>query len=131
MAIRRRNFDGKVHKILVFYLISEGGLYAYPYSAAGFGFEPQLFWPNPGRWLRPHRSLEMGKHNGKSRKVGLAVGGALVNKARREGRNGGAAAYLYTTDVGSKGNTMQSVIENNDLQEMMSMVSAMLRGARI
>ncbi len=63
----------------------------------------------------------MGKHNGKARKSGLSVGSALVNKARREGRNGGAAAFLHTTDLEPKKN-MQSVIESNDLDEMMAMV---------
>jgi len=62
----------------------------------------------------------MGKHNGKSRKNGLAVGGALVNKARKDGRTGSPASYLYTTESGPK-NNMQSIIENNDLEEMLSM----------
>lgn len=65
----------------------------------------------------------MGKHNGKARKSGLAVGSALVNRAKKDGRTGSAAAYLHTTDAasGSKPN-MQSVIESNDLDEMMAMV---------
>ena len=63
----------------------------------------------------------MGKHNGKARKNGLSVGGALVNKARRDGRTGSAAAYLYTTEHAPK-NNMQSIIENNDLDEMLNMV---------
>lgn len=62
----------------------------------------------------------MGKHNGKSRKHGLSVGGALVNKARKDGRTGSPASYLYTTETGPK-NNMQSIIENNDLEEMLSM----------
>ena len=64
----------------------------------------------------------MGKHNGKARKLGLSVGNALVNKARRDGRTGSAAAYIHTTDVPKDQGNMQSVIESNDLQEMMSMV---------
>lgn len=62
----------------------------------------------------------MGKHNGKARARGLSVGGALVNRAKREGRNGTAAAYLHTTEPGAKTN-MQSIIENNDLDEMLTM----------
>lgn len=65
----------------------------------------------------------MGKHNGKARKSGLSVGGALVNRARRDGRTGSAAAYIHTTETPNNyGDNMQSVIESNDLQEMMSMV---------
>ncbi|KAI7841023.1 hypothetical protein COHA_005251 [Chlorella ohadii] len=63
----------------------------------------------------------MGKHNGKARKNGLSVGSALVNKARREGRTGGAAAFLHTTDLEGPKKNMQSVIESNDLDEMMAM----------
>jgi hypothetical protein len=65
----------------------------------------------------------MGKHNGKARKNGLSVGGALVNRARRDGRTGSAAAYIHTTEV-VQNNGMQSVIETNDLVEMMNIVSA-------
>ena len=65
----------------------------------------------------------MGKHNGKARKSGLSVGSALVNRARRDGRTGSAAAYLHTTEPAAKTN-MQSVIEANDLDEMMAMVGA-------
>ena len=43
---------------------------------------------------------------------------------RREGRTGSAAAYLHTTDAGSNKPNMQSVIESNDLDEMMAMVGA-------
>lgn len=64
----------------------------------------------------------MGKHNGTARKSGLSVGAALVNRAKRDGRTGSAAAYLYTSDPGSnKQQNMQSVIEANDLDEMMAM----------
>lgn len=68
----------------------------------------------------------MGKHNGKARKSkgSVSVGSALVNRARRDGRTGTAAAYLHTTDAGSNKPNMQSVIESNDLDEMMAMVGA-------
>jgi hypothetical protein len=64
----------------------------------------------------------MGKHNGKARKAGLVVGSALVNRAKKDGRTGSAAAYLHATDTVVETN-MQSVIEANDLDEMMAMVS--------
>lgn len=63
----------------------------------------------------------MGKHNGKARKSGMAVGSSLVRRARREGRTNGATSHLYTTDVDDK--NMQSVIEQNDLEEMMYMAT--------
>jgi large subunit GTPase 1 len=63
----------------------------------------------------------MGKHNGKARRKGLAVGKTLVNAAKKEGKNGGPASLLHTTDTTPAGNNMQSVIESNDLVEMMSM----------
>ena len=66
----------------------------------------------------------MGKHNGKARKMGITVGSALVNRAKREGRAGTASAYLHTTEPVDKGPNMQSVIESNDLDEMMEMVRA-------
>lgn len=80
-------------------------------------FRPSALIPSIG--CTPF-SFIMGKHNGKSRKNGLAVGGALVNKARKDGRTGSPASYLYTTENGPK-NNMQSIIENNDLEEMLSM----------
>lgn len=49
------------------------------------------------------------------------MGQALVNRARKDGRTGSAAAYLHTTETVVKTN-MQSVIETNDLDEMMAMV---------
>ncbi|KAL4856594.1 GTPase LSG1-1 [Chlorella vulgaris] len=64
----------------------------------------------------------MGKHNGKARKAGLVVGSALVNRAKKDGRTGSAAAYLHATDTVVETN-MQSVIEANDLDEMMAMAS--------
>lgn len=63
----------------------------------------------------------MGKHNGKARKSGMPVGNALINRARKEGRTNGAASHMYTTAPGDDTN-MQSVIERNDLEEMMAMV---------
>lgn len=63
----------------------------------------------------------MGKHNGKARKSGLSVGGALVNRAKREGRTNPATAHMHTTDLGG-GNNLQSVLESRDLDELMSMV---------
>jgi len=66
----------------------------------------------------------MGKHNGKARKSGLSVGAALVSRARREGRTGSAAAYLHTTDDGGSKANIQSVLEANDLDDMMAMVRA-------
>ena len=63
----------------------------------------------------------MGKHNGKARKAGLPVGAALVNRARREGRTNSSLAHMHTTDLGD-GNNMQSVLETNDLDELMTMV---------
>eukprot|EP00887_Chlorella_sp_A99_P006011 scaffold27.g6011.t1 len=66
----------------------------------------------------------MGKHNGRARKSGLPVGSALVNRARREGRTGGATAHLHTTDADDgRGGNMQSVLESNDLDELMTMAS--------
>jgi len=65
----------------------------------------------------------MGKHNGKARKTGKSVGSALVNKARRDGKIGAADSYLYTTDTRKdSGIGIQSVIQQNDLEELMSMV---------
>lgn len=63
----------------------------------------------------------MGKHNGKARKSGLSVGGALVNRARKQGRDGSGAAFMHTTERAPEGN-LRSVIETNDLEEMMNMV---------
>ena len=64
----------------------------------------------------------MGKHNGRARKIGLPVGSSLVNRAKREGRTAGAKAHFHTTDVA--GPNTQSVLESNDLEELMSMVGA-------
>lgn len=63
----------------------------------------------------------MGKHNGKARKAGLPVGASLKNKARREGKTNPSLAHLHTTDLGD-GHNMQSVLETNDLDELMTMV---------
>ena len=65
----------------------------------------------------------MGKHNGKARKTGMSVGSALVNRARKEGRAGGPNSYLYTTEIHrDNGPGIQSVIQQNDLEDLMSMV---------
>lgn len=63
----------------------------------------------------------MGKHNGKARKTGKSVGSALVNKARRDGKIGSADSYLYTTDT-RRDTGIDSVIQQNDLEDLMSMV---------
>lgn len=65
----------------------------------------------------------MGKHNGKARKTGVSVGSALVNRAKKNGRAGSASSYLYTTDTKREnGNLIESVLVQNDLQNLMSMV---------
>lgn len=64
----------------------------------------------------------MGKHNGKARTSGQKVGSVLVNKARKEGKGTKAASVLlgrHTTDTSKYG--MQSVLETNDLNEIMNM----------
>ncbi len=73
----------------------------------------------------PQLVSRMGKHNGKARKLGAPVGMSLINKARRDGRNGTATSYLHTTDPGPSHN-MQSVLEGSDLAEIMEMVSTRL-----
>ena len=69
----------------------------------------------------------MGKHNGKSRNKGLQVGGALLRRKHvQDGRhktNQGDAASRHTTEVGADGGNMQSIVEMNDLDELMNMVS--------
>lgn len=66
----------------------------------------------------------MGKHNGKARRTGKSVGSALVNKARKEGKFGAANSYLYTTENPGRdsGIGIQSIIHENDLDNLMSMV---------
>ncbi|KAK9916643.1 hypothetical protein WJX75_005277 [Coccomyxa subellipsoidea] len=61
----------------------------------------------------------MGKHNGKARKAGLRVGAALSNRHKGGGlRSGGKQTQgLHTTDQPA----MQSVLEANDLTELMTM----------
>eukprot|EP00891_Asterochloris_glomerata_P002392 jgi/Astpho2/2392/e_gw1.00044.39.1_t len=66
----------------------------------------------------------MGKHNGKARTSGVRVGAALTKQARREGKGGKAMvsnAFIHTTDPDSTAVNTQSVLENNDLTELMSM----------
>ncbi|KAL3153855.1 hypothetical protein ABBQ32_013427 [Trebouxia sp. C0010 RCD-2024] len=65
----------------------------------------------------------MGKHNGKARSSGTKVGTALVNNARKGGKGGKVGAideFRHTTDAQGAPN-MQSVIENNDLTELLTM----------
>ena len=62
----------------------------------------------------------MGKHNGKARKTGKSVGSALMNRARKDGKSGADAYLLYTTDT-KRSNAIDSVIQQNDLEELMSM----------
>ncbi|CAL8466799.1 g6335 [Coccomyxa elongata] len=61
----------------------------------------------------------MGKHNGKARKAGLKVGAALSNRHKGGGlRSGGKQTQgLHTTEQPA----MQSVLEVNDLTELMTM----------
>ncbi|CAK0755588.1 hypothetical protein CVIRNUC_002386 [Coccomyxa viridis] len=60
----------------------------------------------------------MGKHNGKSRKLGLRVGGALANRHKGGPGKAGTASKLHTTEQPAQ---LVSVLEANDLTEMMSM----------
>jgi large subunit GTPase 1 len=69
----------------------------------------------------------MGKHNGKARnKQGEHVGALLRAAVKRRGRGGGGAggggefAHRHTTDVPAGGN-IQSVLEQDDLAELMAM----------
>ena len=86
----------------------------------------------------------MGKHNGKARTTGSRVGTALVNSAKKVqyereaplddvrkldvtygvqgSKVGGFDTHKHTTDFGAGGTNMQSVIENNDLTELLTMV---------
>ena len=75
----------------------------------------------------------MGKHNGKARKPSGSmgsVGATLVNKARRQGKTNPATAHLHTTEV-AQSNNMQSVLETNDLDELMNMVRAVFVVTRV
>jgi large subunit GTPase 1 len=65
----------------------------------------------------------MGKHNGKARKRGdgPSVGGALVNKAKREGRTSAANAHLTEGPEAGPTGALQSALEVSDLVEMMNM----------
>ena len=69
----------------------------------------------------------MGKHNGKSRNKGLVVGSALLKRKMgggktNQGRKAEDAGSRHTTDMGGPNNT-QSIVEMNDLDELMNMVS--------
>ena len=70
----------------------------------------------------------MGKHNGKSRNKGLQVGAALIKRKHGGGqsshRRADDAGSRHTTEMfpnnGSSDNT-QSIVEMNDLDELMNM----------
>ena len=69
---------------------------------------------------------KMGKHNGKSRKKGIQVGSALLRRKMGNGpsqnkRAADDAGSRHTTDSGGDFNT-QSIVEMNDLDELMNMV---------
>ena len=71
--------------------------------------------------------VDMGKHNGKSRNKGLVVGSALLKRKMgggktNQGRKAEDAGSRHTTDMGGPNNT-QSIVEMNDLDELMNMVS--------
>ncbi|QDZ18046.1 P-loop-containing nucleoside triphosphate hydrolase [Chloropicon primus] len=71
----------------------------------------------------------MGKHNGKSRNKGLMVGSALLR--RKMGGGGGGrhktqedASSRHTTELmDGSGSNMQSIVEMNDLDELMNMAT--------
>lgn len=77
------------------------------------------------KYLVSAHTQDMGKHNGKARKTGKSVGSALVNKARRDGKIGSADSYLYTTDT-RRDTGIDSVIQQNDLEDLMSMVCGLI-----
>eukprot|EP00884_Botryococcus_braunii_P020481 jgi/Botrbrau1/7116/Bobra.0165s0133.1 len=60
----------------------------------------------------------MGKHNGKSRTSGLPVGSALVNRAKKGLLGGQHSSGRHTTKDAP---SMQSILETNDLSEMLSL----------
>jgi large subunit GTPase 1 len=67
----------------------------------------------------------MGKHNGKTRKKGIQVGSALLRRKMGNGpsqnkRAADDAGSRHTTDSGGDFNT-QSIVEMNDLDELMNM----------
>ncbi|KAI8474842.1 MAG: hypothetical protein J3K34DRAFT_490873 [Monoraphidium minutum] len=60
----------------------------------------------------------MGKHNGKSRKQpGTRVGAALANRKQATGPGGGGGGRHTTAE----GTNMQSILDRNDLEELMAM----------
>ena len=75
----------------------------------------------------------MGKHNPKSRKKGLKVGQALLNKRHQQSTShqsrydqSGDASARHTTelnDSSAPGANTQSIIEMNDLDELMNMAA--------
>ncbi len=67
----------------------------------------------------------MGKHNGKSRSKGLLVGNALLKRKMGGGSNANRrkaddAGSRHTTET-DPGNNQQSIVEMNDLDELMNM----------
>eukprot|EP00878_Enallax_costatus_P006164 GHUV01006462.1.p1 GENE.GHUV01006462.1~~GHUV01006462.1.p1 ORF type:complete len:220 (+),score=52.30 GHUV01006462.1:205-864(+) len=60
----------------------------------------------------------MGKHNGKSRSTGGTKVGAALTRRHKGGGGGGNFADRHTTDMAGG---MQSILERNDLDELMAM----------
>ncbi|WIA13595.1 hypothetical protein OEZ85_007161 [Tetradesmus obliquus] len=60
----------------------------------------------------------MGKHNGKSRSTGGTKVGAALTRRHKSGFGGGTFQDRHTTDMGGG---MQSILERNDLDELMAM----------
>ncbi|WZN59239.1 ribosome-binding GTPase [Chloropicon roscoffensis] len=72
----------------------------------------------------------MGKHNGKTRSKGIKVGTALLNQKKkqaaafRQGGPGGASSNRHTTDLmDGAGSNMQSIVDMNDLDELMNIAA--------
>ena len=82
-------------------------------------------------WLGSKANERMGKHNGKSRNKGLQVGGALMRRKMGGGpstnkRAVDDAGSRHTTESGGDFNT-QSIVEMNDLDELMNMVGCLTK----
>ncbi|KAF6251424.1 hypothetical protein COO60DRAFT_1704822 [Scenedesmus sp. NREL 46B-D3] len=60
----------------------------------------------------------MGKHNGKARSQGGTKVGAALTRRHKSGFGGGTFQDRHTTDMGGG---MQSILERNDLDELMAM----------
>mmetsp|Transcript_27163 Transcript_27163/g.69134 ORF Transcript_27163/g.69134 Transcript_27163/m.69134 type:complete len:649 (-) Transcript_27163:2405-4351(-) len=63
----------------------------------------------------------MTKHNGKSRKAGIKPGSALMNRVKINVQAGKVIAGQHTTDLHPAKPGIQSVLERNDLEELMAM----------